>query len=167
MDRPDIAFAVKELCRRMSRPTERDWGHLLRLGKFLSVRRRAVQLFAWQYQTNDMKVYADSNFAGCKSIRKSTSGGCIMLGKHYIRGWSKTQAVISLSSGEAELAGIVRGTCEAIGAKSISKDLGSDLEGMVFTDSSAALSMTGRVGAGKIRHLDTGMLWVQQKQLRG
>ena len=90
-----------------------------------------------------------------------------MLGKHYIRGWSKTQAVISLSSGEAELAGIVRGTCEAIGAKSISKDLGSDLEGVVFTDSSAALSMTGRVGAGKIRHLDTGMLWVQQKQSRG
>ena len=38
---------------------------------------------------------------------------------------------------------------------------------MVFTDSSAALSMTGRIGAGKIRHLDTSMLWVQQKQMRG
>ena len=124
-------------------------------------------MFAWQYQTKDMKVYADSNFAGCKMTRKSTSGGCIMLGKHYIRGWSKTQAVISLSSGEAELTGIVRGTCEAIGARSISKDLGSELEGMVFTDASAALSMTGRIGAGKVRHLDTSLLWVQQKQARG
>ena len=90
-----------------------------------------------------------------------------MIGKHYIRGWSKTQAVISLSSGESELAGIVRGTCEAIGARSISKDLGKYLEGVVLTDSSAALSMTGRVGAGKIRHLDTSMLWVQHKQARG
>ena len=167
VDRPDIAFAVKELCRRMSKPTERDWNHLLRLGKFLSGRKRAVQLFTWQYGSNDMKVYADSNFAGCKSTRKSTSGGCVMIGQHYIRGWSKTQAVISLSSGEAELAGIVRGTCEAIGARSIGKDLDMNLEGVVFTDSSAALSMTGRVGAGKIRHLDTSMLWVQHKQARG
>ena len=61
----------------------------------------------------------------------------------------------------------MRGTCEAIGANSISKDLGRDLEGVVFTDSSAALSMTGRVGAGHIRHLDTIMLWVQHKQARG
>ena len=90
-----------------------------------------------------------------------------MIGSHYIRGWSKTQAVVSLSSGEAELAGIVRGTCEAIGAKSIAKDLGSNLDGVVSTDSSAALSMTGRIGAGKVRHLDTSMLWVQQKQARG
>ena len=66
--------------------------------------------------------------------------------------------MVSLSSGEAELAGIVRGTCEAIGAKSIGRDLGSSFEGVVFTDSSAALSITGRVGAGKIRHLDTSML---------
>ena len=90
-----------------------------------------------------------------------------MIGKHYIRGWTKTQAVIALSSGEAELTGIVRGTCEALGAKSISKDLGDNLEGMVFTDSSAALSITGRIGAGKLRHLDTSLLWIQQKQCRG
>ena len=167
IDRPDIAFAVKELCRRMSKPTEQDWNHLVRLGKFLNGRKRAVQLFEWQQEDSDMKVYADSNFAGCKLTRKSTSGGCVMIGKHYIRGWSKTQAVISLSSGEAELAGIVKGTCEAIGAKSISRDLGHEVEGVVFTDSSAALSMTGRIGAGKIRHLDTSMLWVQQKQTRG
>ena len=38
---------------------------------------------------------------------------------------------------------------------------------MVFTDSSAALSMAGRIGVGKTRHLDTSMLWVQQKQMRG
>ena len=90
-----------------------------------------------------------------------------MMGKHYIRGWSKTQAVISLSSGESELARIVTGFCEALGAKSISKDVGQEVEGVMFTCSSGALSMTGRVGAGKIRHLDTSMLWVQQKQARG
>ena len=41
-----------------------------------------------QYETNDMKIYADSNFAGCKATRKSTSGGCVMIGRHCIRGWT-------------------------------------------------------------------------------
>ena len=90
-----------------------------------------------------------------------------MKGGHFVRSSSSTQNCVTLSSGEAELAGIVRGTCEALGAKSISRDLGQEVEGVVFTDSSAALSMTGRIGAGKIRHLDTSMLWVQQKQMRG
>lgn len=69
IDRPDIAFAVNELRKIMSKPNERNWNHLLRLGKFLSVRRRAVQLSTWQYELNDMLAYADSNFAGCNLIR--------------------------------------------------------------------------------------------------
>ena len=73
IDRPDIAFAVKELCRMMSSPTERDWSHLVRLGKFLNGRRRAVQVFEWQQDDRDMKVYAGSSFAGCKMTSKSTS----------------------------------------------------------------------------------------------
>ena len=32
-----------------------------------------------------------------------------MLGTHLIRGWSATQRVIALSSGEAEYFGVVRG----------------------------------------------------------
>ena len=32
--------------------------------------------------------------------RKSTSGGCVVLGKHLIKSWSSTQTSISLSSGD-------------------------------------------------------------------
>ena len=73
IDRPDIAFAVKELCRIMSKPTEREWNHLLRLGKFLNCRKRAVQLFERQHEGSDLRVYADTNTAGCKLTRTSTS----------------------------------------------------------------------------------------------
>ena len=90
-----------------------------------------------------------------------------MMGQHFIRGWSKTQAVIALSSAESELAGMVRGTCEALGALAVAKDLGNTVEATMFVDSSAALGIAGRTGAGKIRHLDTSMLWIQQKQARG
>ena len=39
-DRTDIAFAVKELCRRMSSPREGDWKGLKRLGRYLVDKRR-------------------------------------------------------------------------------------------------------------------------------
>eukprot|EP00975_Prorocentrum_lima_P012527 2655994-Prorocentrum_lima.AAC.1 len=35
MDRPDLSFAAKECCRRMSSPTEEDWAALLRLTRYL------------------------------------------------------------------------------------------------------------------------------------
>ena len=70
-------------------------------------------------------VHVDSSLAsGC--LRKSTSGGIIMLGKHLIRGWSATQKVIALSSGEAEYYGMVRGGSEALGTKSLMADMGLD-----------------------------------------
>ena len=32
----------------------------------------------------------------------------------------------------------------------------------VYTDASAAIGMAQRKGSGKVRHIDVGMLWIQQ-----
>ena len=42
-----------------------------------------------------------------------------------------------------------------------------EVKAVVNADSSAALGIAGRTGVGKIRHLDTSLLWVQQKKERG
>ena len=34
-DRPDIQYAVKEICRRMAKPVKGDWEKLIRLGRYL------------------------------------------------------------------------------------------------------------------------------------
>ena len=47
-------------------------------------------------------VYVDSDWAGCKTTRKSTSGGAMMLGQHALKTWSKTQSLLALSSSESE-----------------------------------------------------------------
>ena len=39
-DRPDIAFAVKELARTMSAPTEGSWEQLKRMGRYLLAKPR-------------------------------------------------------------------------------------------------------------------------------
>ena len=60
------------------------------------------------------------------------------MGGHLIKHWASTQKVIALSSGEAELAGILKGASEGLGAQCIFVDLGLKLSLSLGMDSSAA-----------------------------
>ena len=113
----------------------------------------------------ELVAHSDTNWAGCIKTRKSTSAGGIIYGKHLVRSWSKTQAGIALSSAEAELGGVVRTTAEMLGFASMMRDLGRVLpgKGFIYADASAALGIIQRRGVGSIRHLDTRLLWVQDK----
>ena len=108
-DRTDIAYAVKELSRRMAKPRTKDMKNLKRLGRYLIGKERAVVKFNRQSRTGLVNVWTDTDYAGCVETRKSTSGGLIMLGQHMVKSWSNTQSVLALSSGEAEYYGMVRG----------------------------------------------------------
>ena len=165
-DRPDIQFAVKEICKKMSAPEPKDWRKLKRLAKYLIKHPRLVQTFDLQESIDTVRVYSDSDWAGCRDTRKSTSGGAIMIGRHCIRSWSKTQATIALSSAEAELIALVKSTTEGIGMASLLKDVGRSSKVQVYADASAALGIIARKGVGKVRHLDTSMLWIQQKEVK-
>ena len=46
-----------------------------------------------------------------------------MRGGHLLKHWSSTQQTVALSSGEAELKGIVKGAAEGMGIQNIAKDL--------------------------------------------
>jgi hypothetical protein len=166
MDRPDLSFATKELCRRMSAPVAADAAALRRVARYLADEPRLVYSFVWQ-MSGEFNAYVDTDFAGCLKTRKSTSGGCAMLGSHLIKHWSTTQKVVTLSSGEAELAGIVKGTAEALGLQSLAADLGCEIEVRIHADSSAAIGICKRSGIGRVRHLAVGQLWIQEKVRTG
>ena len=85
-----------------------------------------------------------------------------MVGRHAVKSWSSTQSSVALSSGEAEFNGVVRGSGIGLGCQSLMRDLGVELPVRVWTDSSAAIGICTRQGLGKLRHLDTHTLWVQQ-----
>ena len=62
MDRADLSYATKELCRRMSAPRQIDWMALVRLIKYSKAELRLVHKYAWQ-QGHGLDVYADTDFA--------------------------------------------------------------------------------------------------------
>jgi hypothetical protein len=160
LDRPDISQATKELCRRMSAPRAADVRALARVARYLAGAGRVVYEYPWQSRPG-LRVYTDSDFAGCVATRLSTSGGAVMLGTHLLKHWASTQKRITLSSGEAELGAVVRGFSEALGIQSVARDLGVELQPEVHADSSAAIGICRRSGIGKVRHLAVGQLWIQ------
>ena len=87
----------------------------------------------------ELDVLTDSDWAGGRTSRKSTSGGAIMIGQHCLKTWFKTQAIIAKSSAEAELYGVVRGATESLGMSTLIKDLGgSQLQIQLHLDATAA-----------------------------
>ena len=161
LDRPDLSFTAKELCRRMRAPGRADLEALRRLGRYLVNSPRVVYLFPWGEPSNTITVYADTDFAGCRASRRSTSGGCALWGGQLVKNWATTQKTVTLSSGEAELMGVVKATSEGLGLQSLAADLGLSVQLALCTDSSAAMGICRRSGIGRVRHLAVGQLWVQ------
>ena len=90
-----------------------------------------------------------------------------MLGGHCLKTFSKTLPVIALSTGEAELMAVVRGTTEILGLRALLYDLGLSFLCRVKSDATAAIGMVGRMGLGKVRHLAVSDLWVQHFARKG
>ena len=78
----------------------------------------------------------------------------LMIGSHFIKGWSRPQNNVTTSSAEAELVAMVKGSAELLGLRSLMMDLGRDSIGVAYADSSAALAIAKRKGAGWLRHIN-------------
>ena len=118
-DRPEIQYAVKEVCRGMSNPTNDDLVKLKRIARYIKGAPRAT--FSWVFQSPQsvLNVYSDSDWAGCERTRKSTQGGVVLYGNHCIRSYSSTQATIALSSAEAEYYALVKAGSIALGMRAM------------------------------------------------
>ena len=161
-DRPDCQYAVKELMRKMNRATESDMVALKRVIRYLLSAPRCVCIIPWQRLPSAVKVHVDANWAGCRRTRKSTLGGVITFGTVPVKTWSKTMPILALSSGESELAALVKGAGEGLGFVSSLADFGLTPSLELHSDATAAIGIAKREGLGRVRHLATADLWIQQ-----
>ena len=106
----------------MAKPEEKEMNKMKRLARYLKGNGRLVTKYAWQGEESQILSYSDSDWAGCRVTGKSTSGGVIMVGDHFIKGWSRTQNHVTTSSAEAELIAMVKCTSESLGIKSMAAD---------------------------------------------
>ncbi|CAK0821340.1 unnamed protein product, partial [Prorocentrum cordatum] len=166
-DRLDLAEASKTLARSMQTPTEASWLMLKRVGRYLKRHPSTVTVFTEQKTFDKIRVYVDSDHAGCAVTRKSTGGFVAMLGHHVVKHGSNLQSTVSLSSGESEYYALVKGGSVGLGLHSLFADWGLDLKVELASDSSAARGHVQRRGLGKMRHVQSRYLWIQERVGKG
>nr|KYP73849.1 Retrovirus-related Pol polyprotein from transposon TNT 1-94 [Cajanus cajan] len=95
--RLDIAYAVSVVSQFMHDPRER---HIQAVDKILQYLKSSPgkELLFKREDTLTMKIYADADYAGSITDRKSTSGYCVFLGDSLVTWRSKKQDRVSCSS---------------------------------------------------------------------
>ena len=162
-DRADVGFIAKELARGMASPSEADMCNLKKAVRYLKFRPRALQLYRWQDPQVELTCEVDADWAGCVKTRRSTSGGVLRIGRHVIAHWSRTQPVVALSSGEAELNASLKGGCEVLGANELLNELGQSYKLQLLGDSTACKGVLHREGVGRLKHISVKQLWLQER----
>ena len=65
------------------------------------------------------------------------------------------------------MVGIGQGIAQALGLQSLARDTNWELKVNVFSDATAAIGIAKRRGLGKVRHLHTIDLWIQERIRNG
>ena len=151
----------------MAKPKAADFMAIKRIVRFIIGAGDIRFRYAWQDEEESKRilVFVDSDWAGCRRSRRSTSGGVLKVGRHVLKTWSSTQATIATSSGEAELLAMYDGAARGLGLNTIMKEMGLGLElslCRICTDSSVAKSSVSTRGLGRMRHLEVKLLWLQE-----
>ena len=162
-DRPDMAFAAKEVLRDAHAPTELTENKLKRIGRYLKGAPRLVINYPWQKWQGVCDVCTDSDHQGCIATRKSTTSVVLMHGEHYLGHVVKTQALVTIASGESEFYAGVKGTIEGLYVKHFMESWKMPLKARLRCDSSAARVALKRTGPGpRMKHIHANTLFVQQ-----
>ena len=114
--------------------------------------------------TFDVDTYVDSDWAGCATSRRTTSGMALYFLGTLITSQSRTQATVALSSGEAELYAIGLGVSESLFmVTSFRIPTFQKCEHSIHTDSTAGKSMATRFGTSKkTKHVQLRFLFIQE-----
>ena len=110
-------------------------------------------------------VTSDSDW----SSPKSTSAGIVFLGtgKWVAHSHSRTQPVISLSTGEAGLIAASTAVAESRLFGSLLEELAIPFTTELLVDSTASMGMINRMGVGRVKHLSIRWLWIQEMSKSG
>ncbi|XP_057451978.1 secreted RxLR effector protein 161-like [Lotus japonicus] len=140
---PDLMFAVSLASRYMERPTEQHQQVVKRVMRYLNGTTGLGILYKRRGSRN-LVAYTDSDYAGNVDDRRSTSGYVFLLGEGVVAWSSKKQAVVSLSTAEAEFIAAASCACQCIWLRRILFSLDHFLDkcSQIHCDNSSAIKLS-------------------------
>ncbi|GJS31286.1 ribonuclease H-like domain-containing protein [Tanacetum coccineum] len=162
--RPDLSYAVQQICLYMHDPREPHFAALKRILRYVQGNSGSGLSLISRPATTSLVGYTDADWAGCPSTRRSTSGYCVFLGDNLLSWSAKRQHTISRSSAEAEYRGVANVVAETAWIRNLLRELHSPLltATLVYCDNVSAVYMSANpVQHQRTKHIEIDIHFVR------
>jgi hypothetical protein len=166
--RPDIMLSICMCARFQASPKESHHQAVKRILRYLA---HTPTLGLWYPKGSslDLAGFSDSDYAGDRVDRKSTSSTCHFLGRSLVCWSSKKQNCVSLSTAEAEY--IAAGACcsQLLWMKQTLKDYGVNVKKVpLFCDNESAIKIAHNpVQHSRTKHIEIRHHFLRDHVLKG
>ncbi|KAJ9542807.1 hypothetical protein OSB04_029313 [Centaurea solstitialis] len=166
--RPDIMYSTCLCARYQAEPKE---SHLTAVKRIFRYLKGTPNLGLWYSKDSgfDLTAYSDSDFAGCKIDKKSTTGGCHLLGGKLVSWTSKKQNSVSTSTDEAEY--VVAGICcaQVLWLRNQLQDYDIQLSKIpIYCDNTSAIAIANNpVLHSKTKHIEVRYHFIRDHVMNG
>ncbi|KAJ9547782.1 hypothetical protein OSB04_020325 [Centaurea solstitialis] len=166
--RPDIMYATCLCARYQADLKESNLKAVNRIFRYL---KGTPNLGLWYPRDSgfDLTAFLDSDFAGCKLDRKSTTGGCHLHGGKLVSWTSKKQNSVSTSTTEAEY--VAAGSCcaQVLWMRNQLLDYGFQLSKIpIFCDNTSAIAIANNpVLHSKTKHIEIRYHFIKDHVMNG
>ncbi|KAF8780514.1 hypothetical protein HU200_001642 [Digitaria exilis] len=165
LTRPDIAYAVQQVCLHMHAPRESHGAMLKRILRYIKGT-TALGLHLHASSTPTITAYTNADWAGCPDTRRSTSGFAIFLGDSLVSWSSKRQTTVSRSSAEAEYRGVANAVAECTWLRQLLGELQCPITKatVAYCDNISSVYMSRNpVHHRRIKHIELDIHFVREK----
>ncbi|CAJ2673543.1 unnamed protein product [Trifolium pratense] len=167
--RPDISYAVQQVCLFMHDPKTQHMSALKRIIRYIHGT-LDFGLHLYPSSVSKLVSYTDADWAGCPDTRRSTSGYCVYLGDNLISWSAKRQHTLSRSSAEAEYRGVANVVSESCWIRNLLLELYCPVTTatLVYCDNVSAVYLSGNpVQHQRTKHIEMDIHFVREKVARG
>lgn len=167
--RPDISYAVQQICLYMHAPRQPHFNALKRIIRYIQ---GTVDYGIHLSSTpvTSLIAYTDADWGGCSDTRRSTSGYCVFLGDNLVSWSSKRQAVLSRSSAEAEYRGVANVVAESCWIRNLLLELHCPIRKatVVYCDNVSAVYLSSNpIQHQRTKHVEMDIHFVREKVALG
>lgn len=167
--RVDIAFAANVLARYMHKPRRVHWMVARRVLLYLKGTKDLGLVYS--FDASEVPVaYADADWGGDLSDRKSTTGFVVLIKNCPISWKSKKETVVAKSTAEAEYIAVSACTQEVVWLRNFYSEIHREVQEAttIYTDNDPALEMTENpVNLSKTKHIDIPVHHVRDEVKKG
>lgn len=163
--RPDICFALTYLARFQENPTQEHWQCLKRVLRYLSGTIDVGLQFSKRDDEPALSCYVDADWANDLVDRKSTTGFFIKVYGNVVQWCSRKQAIMALSSCEAEYVAVCDAAKEVLWLLKVMNDLNLQVQLPVtmLEDNSGCISVSENPETRRSKHYDVRYHFLREK----